>query len=324
MPAELIRRCLDASFDPQFREAGRFYKATVKGRSYGDWVPSGSSPQRLYVGPAEDPAISKRVARFQVAKAEAKERRMMVRSLVAAGLPRPAPPVGDIIEALARAGLFRPDGVLLGSAALQVYAAYLGVRLLKIAAGTSSDVAVSVVVEDGLLPLVEALRTADPTFAPVPGHSSRTTFHNLQGFEVAFLAPDRAGSGEPPLPGLDFLIREPVRSVLLHKAGVAVTIPAPERYAVHKLVEAAERNDDTGRQEARRGLAQAGFLIMALYNKERQLGEVYLEAWGHGPEWREALATGHARLAGEAQALLDAAIRAACEWLGREMVDLNA
>jgi hypothetical protein len=330
MVAELIQRCLDASWDEPFPLEGRFYKATVKGRGYWYFVPSGLSPQRRYIGSAEDPTIAERVARFQAAKAEAKERRMMVRSLVAAGLPRPAPPVGDIIEALARAGLFRLGGVLLGSAALQGYAGYLGVRLPKVAAGTSGDVApplaVSVVIEGDLSLMIEALRAADPTFVPVASldpYAPCTTVRNQQGLEVAFLALDRAGSGEPPAPGPDFLIRAPVRSVLLHKAGVLVTLPAPERYAVHELIVAA-RNNDTGRQKARKGLAQAGSLIMALYNKERQLGEVFLEAWDHGPEWREALAVGHARLADEARALLGTAISAACKRLGREMVDLNA
>ena len=40
---------------------------------------------------------------------------------------------------------------------------------------------------------------------------------------------------------LDFLIRDPVRTVLLHRSGVPVLVPSPERFAVHKLIVATRR-----------------------------------------------------------------------------------
>jgi hypothetical protein len=39
-----------------------------------------------------------------------------------------------------------------------------------------------------------------------------------------------------PLRFLDFLIRDPAPAVVLHGSGIYVHVPAPERYAVHKLI----------------------------------------------------------------------------------------
>lgn len=57
--------------------------------------------------------------------------------------------------------------------------------------------------------------------------------------------PALGGASADPLRFLDFLIYEPVRAVLLHKSGISVIVPAPERYAVHKLIVASRRVVDT-------------------------------------------------------------------------------
>jgi hypothetical protein len=44
-------------------------------------------------------------------------------------LPRPIPEIGAVIAALAKAGVFRLRGILVGTVAYQTYAAMLGVRL---------------------------------------------------------------------------------------------------------------------------------------------------------------------------------------------------
>jgi len=80
-------------------------------------------------------------------------------------------------------------------------------------------------------------------------------FRNAWGFKVEFLPPHRGDRtlgdgasrlpalavGAQPLECLDYLIRDPVPSVALHEAGVAVVVPAPARYAVHKLIVASRR-----------------------------------------------------------------------------------
>jgi hypothetical protein len=70
---------------------------------------------------------------------------------------------------------------------------------------------------------------------------------------VDFLVPNQgADEDEPlylpalntaaePLRFLDFLIYEPVKAVLLHGPGTAITVPSPERFAVHKLIVSQRR-----------------------------------------------------------------------------------
>jgi hypothetical protein len=69
------------------------------------------------------------------------------------------------------------------------------------------------------------------------------------------------GTGAQPLRHLDFLIHDPERSLLLAKGGIPVTIPRAERYAVHKLIVSAERQDQA---KSAKDTLQAATLIAAL------------------------------------------------------------
>lgn len=127
MFAELLGRTLDADFDRQFPENGSFRRIEAKGRSYWYYVgyaaattPGGkhSRPQ-MYVGPVDDPQVTARVEAFAELKSDYQARRSMAASLRSAGLPTPTGRVGEVVDALARAGLFRLRGVLIGTVAFQ-------------------------------------------------------------------------------------------------------------------------------------------------------------------------------------------------------------
>ena len=47
------------------------------------------------------------------------------------------------------------------------------------------------------------------------------------------------GAGADPLRIPDLLIRDRIRAILLHKSGVPVTVPALERYVIHKIIVAS-------------------------------------------------------------------------------------
>ncbi|MFX7507365.1 GSU2403 family nucleotidyltransferase fold protein, partial [Acinetobacter baumannii] len=65
-----------------------------------------------------------------------KETASIVNALIGAGMPRPPVVMGRIIEALAKAGVFRLRSVLIGTAAYQTYPAVLGFRISQSAAIT--------------------------------------------------------------------------------------------------------------------------------------------------------------------------------------------
>jgi hypothetical protein len=320
MFAELEQRSLDASFHADITVECRFVTVPVKGHKY--WyfdLPRDGGVGRRYVGPQSDPEIARRVEAFQEIKDDLRSRRKLVSTLVReAGLPAPERFTGDIVDALGRAGLFRLRGVLVGTVAFQCYSGILGVRLASSAMQTGDvDFAqfhpVSVAVDDSLPPILDVLRSVDPSFREISDalDGRRTTqFENRKHFKVEFLTPNRGsadhervpaampalgGASARPLRFLDFLIREPMRSVLLHKSGVPVLVPSPERYAVHKLIVAMRRRpDQTGAAKRDKDLRQAEILMQALISTRRQadLALAYVEARKRGPAWRETLQAG--------------------------------
>lgn len=347
--ADLIQRGLDAEFDREFPESGQFKARGRGGRRY--WyfqTYDGQRQTEKYVGPADDPDIASRVDRFTSLKADFAERRRSVAALKATGLPAPDDLAGDLLEALWKAGVFRLRCVLVGTIAFHTYAGLLGVRLPAAQTRTGDlDLAqfhsISVLVDDGLPPILDVLRSVDPTFAEVPHEADgrlATRFRNSGRYLVEFLVPNRGSSdfdGHPapmpalggaaaqPLRFLDFLIYQPVRSVVLHKGGIPVLVPAPERYAVHKLIVAVRRrNDPLGVVKADKDIAQAALLIEALAPRRAlDLVDAWAEAWERGPKWREALVRGRARLPVAARRYLEAAVTSAGRELGRDPAALG-
>jgi hypothetical protein len=128
-----------------------------------------------------------------------------------------------------------------------------------------------------------------------------------QQLRVEFLVPNQgAESDEPmhlpalqteaePLRFLDFLIHQPIKAALLHGSGVAVTVPAPERFAVHKLI--ISRRRKTQRAKSDKDVQQAATLVEILLRKRPEdLKQAWEEAWHRGPRWRELLAAGATQL----------------------------
>jgi len=315
--AELVQRSLDASFETDFSTAGNFVRVPVKGRDYWYFEETRPEKSRRYVGPAEDPEIAKRVAAFTEIKEDLRGRRRLVSTLMRdAGLTAPDPFTGDVVEALEKAGIFRLRAVLVGTVAFQTYAGHLGVRLPGAALQTGdADFAkfhsVSSEVDDSLPPVIEVLKAVDPTFREVPHRrdAGRTTqYENASRYRIEFLTPNRGsddhadhashmpslgGASAQPLRFLDFLIRDPVRTVLLHRSGVPVLVPSPERFAVHKLIVAARR-ERSAAAKREKDLHQASLLVEALATTRRQddLAFAFAEAWDRGDAWREALLKG--------------------------------
>jgi hypothetical protein len=326
MFAELLQRSLDAEFDESFSERGTFRRKKSKGKFY--WhhqVRVGDKVVSKYVGPVTDKSITDRVVRFDEIKMDFKHRREMVRALSAAGLPTPDPTSGAVIQAMWKAGFFRLRGVLVGTLAFQAYAGPLGIRLGARPLMTQDvDFAqfwgISENLGESMPPPLTVLRGVDETFKEVPNINDpfvSTQYRNRTGYRVDFLTPNRgaelhqgkpakmkalAGSGAQPLRHLDFLIHQPERSVLLFGGGVPVTIPRAERYAVHKLIVAVERQDQA---KSAKDVLQAETLMEALAVKRPlELASVWRAAWEVGPRWREKLEAGRERMTPSSREIL--------------------
>jgi hypothetical protein len=318
--AELLERCAVAAFAASFSQDGTFIKKTIKGRLY--WYFQSSTEQgraQKYVGP-ETPELLEQIEHQKEAHDDERERRALVAALVRSfRLPRPKPEIGNVIEALARAGVFRLRGVLVGTVAYQIYPAMLGITLPNPSLQTDDiDIAqfedVSVAVADQTRSVLDILKDADDTFRAVPTThgGSVTSYVAKDGLRVEFLTPNRGPETDAPrtLPALqtdaqplrflDFLIYEPEQAVVLHGPGILVLVPSPQRYAIHKLIISRRRRGGNIKRD--KDVQQAQALLNALCQKRPyELGEVWNEAFERGPHWQQALT--------ESMAQIDASVR---------------
>lgn len=316
--AELVQRSLDASFDASFPLTGSFIRTTVKGRDYWYFEDQSSGMKRRYVGPALDPEVARRVEEFGRDKEQFRGRRRLVSTLVReARFTAPERLTGDIVEALERAGLFRLRAVLIGTIAFQTYSAYLGIRLPGAIVQTGdADFAqffsIANEIEDAIPSILDVLKSVDPTFRPIPhrGDGRYTSqYINASSYLVEFLTPNRGSddyadrparmpalgdTAAQPMRFMDFLIHEPVRAVMLHGDGISVLVPAPERYAVHKLIVASQRVTGSGIAKREKDLQQSRQLFEALSiaRMDRELADVFVEAWERGTAWQQAIRGG--------------------------------
>ena len=149
-----------------------------------------------------------------------------------------------------------------------MYAVMLGVRLPATMVQTEDiDVAqfadVSAAIGDTTRPMAEVLREVDASFRAVPHVDPHRVGHYAaaSGLRVDFLTPNRGrhteqprklpalGTDAQPLRFLDFLIRDPEPAVLLHGGGILVSVPAPQRYALHKLIVARRRREGDAKRD---------------------------------------------------------------------------
>ena len=313
--AELLDRCKATAFQEAFPTDGAFVPKTINEKRY--WYFQQSSDkgrEQKYVGP-ETAELLERIAQHRQIRNDERERRALVSSLVRFGFERATKEIGDTIAALAKAGVFRLRGVLVGTAAYQTYGPMLGARL-PISALRTGDVdiaqfkTVSVAVADQIPPVLEVLKNVDKTFRPVPHthETSVTSYVAKGGLRVDFLTPNEGPDTDVPqrLPALqtdaeplrflDFLIHETEPAALLHEAGIYVLVPAPERYAVHKLIVSRRRREGAAKRD--KDIQQAAALLETLCNKRPyELQLAWDEAFSRGAAWRQALSEGLSQLA---------------------------
>lgn len=345
MFSDLLQKTIDAEFDDTFPENGSFVSQTRRGKEY--WYyrgfetnPMGGDGKQYlkYVGPKGVLETDKRVEAFSRVRSGYRERRNIATKLRQSGLPAPITLEGRVIQALSKAGLFRLRCVLVGSVAFQTYAGLLGVKLPGMSMRTDDvDFAqyfgISQHIDDRTDDIEMALKSVDSSFTSImyPGERSpAASFRNQFGFKVDILTPNRGSrdyeSSLAKMPALgnnvgafvlrflDYLIHEPVTSLLLHDAGVAVTVPAPERFAVHKLLVSTDR-PTTQVGKIAKDRRQASDLIQAfdMTGRLHDIGLAWIDACDRGPSWRERLRVAALRLEPSTRSQLSRAVMEACK-----------
>ncbi len=302
---------------------GSFVTKTVKGQEYYYFqhMEPGGAKRQTYLG-RRDVALDDLAERFARGRADAStEQRSMERLaalLRAGGAMVTDAATARVLRALGDAGVFHAGGVLVGTHAFIVLGNVLGVRWgsslrtqdVDIAADPRLDIAVPGVTTD----VPSALDALEMGFLPVPGLDPKnpTTSFKVRGksLRVDVLTPATRSESRPvslprfataaqPLRFLDYLLEAPLRAAAVNGGVVAVNVPDPARFALHKLIVAHER-PAAMQSKREKDLAQCAQLVEVL--REDRPGDLPL-AWeilaSRGRSWTkrvEASVTGMDRV----------------------------
>ncbi len=272
-------------------------------------MPVGSGRKSLFVGPKGREETEAKVEAIRAASMRARARRKDLSVLESLGLPLSHAASGRVVDVLSFHGLFRNGGVLVGTLAYQCYALTLGYLLPSaILATDDADLAAAHVAlqADTGLDMLSILKDADPSFGMLPGLDAKAPparFRAANGYVVDLVTPTRhrdekqpvplkeLGAGAMSLQYLAWLIENAIPGLLPWGSGVPVSIPRPERFAVHKLILAQKRGHDQAKVQ--KDLAQAKALIEAIEESRPGQVEDALEgrACGQGRKgWHDPIA----------------------------------
>lgn len=293
--------------------SGSFAAKTVRGKKYWYFAfREGSRIRQIYVGP-DEPRVRALVDAKRAA-ADGDAITAQARACIAQGATALVPAHLRVIARMADFGFFAAGGVLIGTHAFAGYANMLGVRWTGGDRTTDVDLAIPGKNVSIALPgapevnLHDALSTFEAGFIPTQSDGKAGSTYVLKGdpnFQVDFLTTLGRSGDKPqkipalgvtaqPLKFLEFLVEEPVQTVLIDASGryCTVNVPAPERYAVHKLIVHGER-DVRLRTKARKDVEQAAALFDYLAVRDRRaLRAAWKDANGRGPGWRRRLKEG--------------------------------
>jgi hypothetical protein len=269
-----------------------------------------------YVG-SNDERVRALVERFQRTR-RSKPLAPQAKAALELGCAPTAPKHFRIVKRLAEYGFFRAGGVLIGIHAFVALGTLLGVRWTDAAATLDVDFAhagrnVSVALPADLsIDVHGALESLEMGLLPITQFDGRAgaQYRNPADQEIRLdFVTSATRRGKPvvmpelnlalePLKFLEFSLEGTTQGCLIGRAGACtVNLPAPERYAVHKLVVYGER-PVAERAKARKDLLQAAAL--ASYFAGTDEATLFNAAWqevlGRGRGWRSRALRGKAAL----------------------------
>lgn len=284
----LYTQLLDLCLEDRYAPLHPHYKLTnkkLKGITYlyaQFRDPKTGRQKQIYLG-KETEALRQRLASLSSRDDDTlTARRELTRSLRSLGVARPTDAVAALMAHLASLGIFNAGGVLVGTHA---FTTYLNVfRGPKLSMPTEDvDVAADrlAVASSAVEDLERALRQIDETFTGVPQLQRKfthlSTSYKTRGrqlrLDILTPAPDWSakpvridalGTHATAVPMLDFLIDDAIDAVIPFKEGILVRVPAPHRFALHKLLVASEPSRKKFAPKQQKDVAQAAWLLEAL------------------------------------------------------------
>lgn len=284
--AQLLSQCLHGAA-PSGRGLSFVSKRIKGGKHWYLQLTLGSRKTQHYLGP--DTAQTRELIEserrlWQSAEPDLASRERLVSMLVQGGAFTVSAIDARLFEVLERAGVFLAGGTLVGSHAFALYGNMLGVRwpseatrTQDIDIGAERHMVIGVPGRD--VDLRRAIMDSDLGFIEVPAldRSSPSTKFRIRGrqLSVDLLTPlIGRPSSEPvhlsslnayaePVRFLDYVLDDPQPAVVVARAGVLVNVPAPARFAFHKLV-VANRRSAAFHSQAAKDIDQAERLLRVL------------------------------------------------------------
>jgi hypothetical protein len=320
--AELLDLALAAELSRSVASlTGNFAAKSVKGRRY--WYYQhrdlAGAVRQFYVGP-DDERVRELVQRAH--SPAATDLAARVRALIALGGERVLPKHFRVIRRLSEYGFFRAGGVLVGTHAFLSCGNLLGVHWeagsrtqdLDFAhAGKNISIALPSTIRVDVPRAIDSLELGLLPLATIGG-ASAVTYLNPEDAELRldFLTTLHRGGDAPivlpqlnlslqPLRFMEYVLEDPTQAVVFCEDGaVVVTLPAPERYALHKLLVFGERAA-AFRTKANKDILQAAALIGYLATERREeLRRAWADLIGRGRGWVARARRGIAALAAAA------------------------
>jgi hypothetical protein len=311
---------------------GAFHRQMQKGKPYiyYGYRDLDGIGRMAYVGP-EDRRVLELIKKYQEFKSSdlLEKIKRQAKSAEALGCAATLTKHFRVVNRLEQYGFFRAGGILIGTHAFLAMGNMLGVQWRSsnltmdvdfAHAGKNVSIALGANVK---ISVHDALNSLEMGLLPIAQFSGKTgaQYRNPKDPELRldFVTPQTRSGGPVVLPELglaleclkfmEFSLIDTTQAVLLSKEGACiVNIPAPERYAVHKLIVYGER-PLSERVKANKDLGQAGAIFKVLFDQGNVdlIRNAWADAASRGPGWVKRLNQGKTALLKRYPELMDIA-----------------
>ncbi|VWX62365.1 conserved hypothetical protein [Burkholderiales bacterium 8X] len=308
--AELVEQAQARMVDRSVADlTGSFNKKEVKGVTYWYWQfrDLAGANRQIYLGPDDD-----RMRRLIEARAQGKESRHDGLSRLAAactslGCLNVTPRHFKVIQRLSEHGFFRAGGVLIGTHAFIAMGNMLGVRWtggwmtndidfaragknISLALPTNAESDVHDAIESlemGLLPVNSLADGGGATYLKPKDAELRIDLLTVAGRDDAVYRHRPLNVALQPLKFMEFSLEKTTQTVVISgEQAVVVNLPAPTRYALHKLVVMAEREEAFRTKLIKDASQIAAIVSYASERSPHALEQAAVDIMARGKGWR--------------------------------------
>jgi hypothetical protein len=299
---------------------GSFAKKVVKGRDYWyyQFTDIDGSTRQVYLGP-ETERVRELIAASREGLADEEHLKASIAAVIKAGYATTPSKQFKIVSRLADYGFFAAGGVLAGTHAFIAIGSLLGVRWTDDSTTKDVDFAhagknIAIALPSNIrVDLYDAIESLEMGFVPIAAFNARkaASYVNRESKEerIDFLTTVTGLSSEPvfikeigialqPLKFMELSLGKVERSAMLSSTGsgaVAINVPDPALFAIHKLIVAVERG--VVNPKSVKDVTQSAAIIDFFADHDKQ---AFLDAWreteGRGPGWKKRMNEGLGRL----------------------------